>query len=211
MSQEACLTEENSQAVLLSVKPEWCALIASGRKTLEVRKNAPKLKTPFCVYLYCSEPNARDPKRILQTDGPGGKPIRANGKVWAEFLCDSIVPVDVPYPAYSAEIPAELLDAACLTYWSLHNYGGSGSSLRGWHISELKPYSWPQELRSFSRWTPPGKDLRPCQNGEPCEHSLFDWEKDAESCAKDYDSLSCPHRKLRKPPQSWCYVARKTG
>ena len=39
-------------AVLLSIQPQWCEKIASGEKTVEVRKNAPKLKTPFKVYMY---------------------------------------------------------------------------------------------------------------------------------------------------------------
>ncbi len=37
-------------AVLLSVRPKWCELIASGKKTVEIRKTRPKIETPFkCV------------------------------------------------------------------------------------------------------------------------------------------------------------------
>lgn len=28
------------KAVLISIQPKWCELIASGKKTIEVRKNA---------------------------------------------------------------------------------------------------------------------------------------------------------------------------
>ena len=35
------------KAVLLSIRPNWCKLIWSGMKTIEVRKNRPNLKTPF--------------------------------------------------------------------------------------------------------------------------------------------------------------------
>ena len=43
------------KAVLLSVKPKWCEMFASGKKTIEVRKTAPKLETPFKVYVYCTK------------------------------------------------------------------------------------------------------------------------------------------------------------
>lgn len=42
------------KAVLISIQPKWCELIASGKKTQEVRKNRPKLETPFKVYIYCT-------------------------------------------------------------------------------------------------------------------------------------------------------------
>lgn len=40
------------KAVLISIHPEWCEKITSGEKTLEVRKNRPKLETPFKCYIY---------------------------------------------------------------------------------------------------------------------------------------------------------------
>lgn len=41
-----------SKAVLISIQPKWCELIASGKKTVEVRKTRPSIKTPFKVYIY---------------------------------------------------------------------------------------------------------------------------------------------------------------
>ena len=35
------------KSVLISIRPKWCELIASGEKTIEVRKTRPKLETPF--------------------------------------------------------------------------------------------------------------------------------------------------------------------
>lgn len=43
-----------NKAIMLSIQPEWCELIASGKKTIEVRKTAPKLETPFKCYIYCT-------------------------------------------------------------------------------------------------------------------------------------------------------------
>ena len=31
------------KSVLISIQPKWCELIASGKKTVEVRKTRPKL------------------------------------------------------------------------------------------------------------------------------------------------------------------------
>ena len=45
-----------NKAVLISIQPKWCELIASGRKTIEVRKTKPKILTPFKVYIYCTLP-----------------------------------------------------------------------------------------------------------------------------------------------------------
>ncbi len=33
------------KSVLIGIRPEWCEKIASGEKTLEVRKNRPKQET----------------------------------------------------------------------------------------------------------------------------------------------------------------------
>ena len=41
-----------AKAVLLSIRPEWAGKIASGEKTVEIRKNRPKLTTPFRCYIY---------------------------------------------------------------------------------------------------------------------------------------------------------------
>lgn len=41
-----------SKAVMISIKPQWCELIAKKQKTIEVRKTRPKIKTPFKCYIY---------------------------------------------------------------------------------------------------------------------------------------------------------------
>lgn len=35
------------QAIMISIHPKWCELIANGKKTIEVRKTRPKINTPF--------------------------------------------------------------------------------------------------------------------------------------------------------------------
>lgn len=39
------------KSVLISIRPQWCEKIASGKKTIEVRKSAPK-EVPFKAYIY---------------------------------------------------------------------------------------------------------------------------------------------------------------
>jgi hypothetical protein len=68
------------KAVMISIRPEWCEKIASGEKTMEVRKTRPKIEPPFKCYIYC-------------TVGDGAKgDILPNsgvtcGKVIGEFVC----------------------------------------------------------------------------------------------------------------------------
>ena len=38
-------------SIMQSIKPQYCELIAAGRKTYEVRKTKPKIETPFKVYI----------------------------------------------------------------------------------------------------------------------------------------------------------------
>lgn len=46
------------RAVLISIQPKWCAMITQGKKILEVRKNRPKIETPFKCYIYCTKDKA---------------------------------------------------------------------------------------------------------------------------------------------------------
>ena len=42
------------KSVLISIRSQWCEKIASGKKTIEVRKSAPK-EVPFKAYIYCTK------------------------------------------------------------------------------------------------------------------------------------------------------------
>ncbi len=43
------------KSILISIHPKWCELIANGKKTVEVRKNKPKLEVPLKCYIYCTK------------------------------------------------------------------------------------------------------------------------------------------------------------
>ena len=190
------------KAVLLSIKPKYCELIASGKKTIEVRKTKPKLKTPFKCYIY--ETKAINHQKIL-VDLDGNLPTtyaKGSGKVIGEFVCDRIEIFDVPYPAYSYEMRKDIQDLSGLGYFQLHKYANHKyRSLYAWYISNLVIYDKPKELSEFYKRT-------------PCKHyqestfvSILDHCNYAYPCERigEFETY-CQGEKLTRPPQSWCYV-----
>lgn len=79
-----------SKAVLISIQPKWCGLIANGAKTIEVRKTRPHLAGPFKCYIYCTKP-----KKYFTA---------GCGKVIGEFVCNKLV----DYAQYYFDSPTEL-------------------------------------------------------------------------------------------------------
>ena len=78
-----------SKAVMISIRPRWCELIANGKKTIEVRKTRPKLQPPFKCYIYCTMDHpyisvscGELDKLNYRTNTVG----RCNGKVIGEFV-----------------------------------------------------------------------------------------------------------------------------
>ena len=89
------------RAVLLSIQPRYCELIASGKKTVEVRKTRPKLETPFKCYIYCTQSELltkshltgeiyvasnKKYKKLLELRGN----LTLSDKVIGEFVCKYI-------------------------------------------------------------------------------------------------------------------------
>lgn len=170
-----------SKAVMLSIRPKWVEKIASGEKTIEVRKTRPKLETPFKCYIYCSQGN--DARRLCGSWG----------KVIGEFVCDRIDEYDddtifsFRYEDYARWNDFDL-DRACIHPEDFQNYA-NGKWLYGWHISDLRIYDEARELSEFRR---------ACKNSWYCESCAMYWENNG-TCGNE--SLQ-----IRRPPQSWCYV-----
>ena len=127
------------KSVLISIRPEWVEKILAGKKTLEVRKNRPKLEAPFRCYIYCTYNGGH----------LAGLKGFLNGTVVAEFTCNRIDCVDIPYPAYSGELDKHWMDGSCCTYWQLHRYFYHDNAYF-WHISNLKIYDTPKQLSKFT-------------------------------------------------------------
>jgi predicted transcriptional regulator len=181
------------KAVMLSIRPKWCEKIISGEKTIEVRKNRPKLETPFKAYIYCTtgRPDLNIPisqERLMQDYLNTGsmKSLNCphgNGKVIGEFTCDRIYGL-----APLNHAPDDVEQQACLTREEIARYlNGVGY---GWHISNLKIYDTPKELIEFHTW-------KKCKS---CSKSGY------ESTACIYDENCMVPVAITKAPQSWCYV-----
>lgn len=175
------------KAVLLSIRPNWCKWILSGKKTLEVRRTRPKLDTPFKVYIYCT----RSYDWCMKLSKIGME--KMNGKVIGEFVCDSIEKVDIPYPAYQDRLDERFTKDSCVPYFQLHRYASKNrlyDNLFFWHISNLKIWNEPVRLKDF--W-----GMKPCKHGSDC-CTCLQWDNMKEKC--------CASRYISRPPQNWCYV-----
>lgn len=134
--------------VLISIKPQYCSLIASGQKTVEIRKNKPAGRTPFRVLVYCTNPHAKEPDQILETH-VDGKIHRCNGKVIGEFICKETFPIYV-YPDKAVKYwLLEHMEDAQVPYDVLADYIGADKTGYGWRISDFRLYDKPKELAEF--------------------------------------------------------------
>lgn len=137
-------------AVMISIRPEWCKLIAEGEKTVEVRKTMPfKAKVPFKCYIY----ESRDRKAVI-----------------GEFVCDYIRVIKEPY--------WKTVAGTCLTAYQMYKYG-KGAMLYGWHISDLVIYDQPKALDEFVPVCKYRNDDGTCQFEKvACDCVKFDFNPD---------------------------------
>ena len=128
------------KSVLISIRPKWCGLIASGKKTIEVRKTAPKLPPPFKCYIYETKARTDAPTFV----GEDGHVLyTGRGQVIGEFMCDLI-----------GFHPGTDVPSSCVPIEELKKYA-NGKMLVRWHISDVKIYDQPRELRDFGKKRPP--------------------------------------------------------
>ncbi len=178
-----------SKAVLISIRPKWCEKIASGKKTIEIRKTRPKLQTLFKCYIYCTRDkhlafmqNQTGTNLIACMDVNAAIPVGGaigNGKVIGEFTCEDIYEIDP-----TKTIGAGFAEDSCVSSRDIHEYLG-GQTGYGWHISDLKIYDKPKELGEFER---------PYE----CDLCTAKWASECNACHGN--------GKIKRPPQSWCYV-----
>lgn len=139
------------KAVMLSIQPKWCEKIASGEKTVEVRKTRPKIETPFKCFIY--ETNWSD--NTYWKNRHKGK----LGKVIGEFVCDRIEDM--------RDIKQE---PTCLSIgeWLKYTDGHKGI-VYGWHISDLVIYDKPKGLDWFRK-------PMECHRGKQRENCAGCWD-----------------------------------
>lgn len=181
------------KSVLISINPKWCELIASGKKTVEVKKTKPQLKTPFKVYIYETKGEKQYYSQPMPIPYYKGK-----GKVIGEFVCvkiDTVMSVNTPcmiYFSINDKMDVFFSDVSCLDVDEAGKYLGFNTEGYGWHISDLVIYDEPKELDRFLLF---------------CEYD-FDEVKCIGCKNLSYNDLgqeACD-RRITRPPQSWCYV-----
>lgn len=178
------------KSVLISIRPKWCEKIASGKKTIEVRKTAPK-EVPFKCYIYCSKDNANEivllknyKNRFIFGDyrnADGHFYTIANGKVIGEFICDKTERFSV----------GSLRSDDIFYFYKPEELDGKTAKQGfAWHISDLKIYDKPKELSEFEHPCPyQGNCRSECQKGKFKNDGIF-------LCSN----------KITRPPQSYMKV-----
>lgn len=205
-----------NNAVMVSIQPKWCELIANLIKEYEIRKSKPTIDVPFKNYIYCTL--AKDYSirlgdygraatdslwlvdgKIVMGDGlefwadcvPDYKKV--NGQVIGEFICDKIYTIEDRGSRFMVgddiALTNQVARESCLDYDDMKKYAGNKGYLYAWHISDLKIYKEPKELCYFYR-------MKKCN-----------------FCKDKHESITCAYNDtcivptiLSKPPQSWQYV-----
>lgn len=166
------------KSVLISIHPKWCELIASGKKTIEVRKTAPK-QVPFKAYIY--ETYVKKYVDIGICWGNGKCFKHGCKKVIGEFVCDYV------YENMSYDCEASRVSVSELKEYA------DGKPLYGWNIYDLKIYDKPRELSEFGR-------------GCDAEHINEIHCRDCKKLVSFDDCCEVMCKPLNSPPKSWCYV-----
>lgn len=206
------------KAVLIPIQPKWVEKIASGKKTIEVRKTAPKLKVPFKGYIYATKAKKWFHSGIIITsdellwlssgkikmcDGlelwADGEDYQCvNGKVIGEFICDKVIKTcgwrlrgNTQQCAKRTTDEEAFPKLACLTIDEIVKYAGSENrEVCGLHISDLKIYDEPKKLSEFYT-------KKMCNS---CKKSGY------ESTACMYDEDCKVPMPINRAPSNWQYV-----
>lgn len=193
------------KSVLISIRPEWVEKITSGKKTIEVRKTAPK-EVPFKAYIYCTK--TKNKWSLCDYEGAyqnsEGEIVYAQQRIIGEFICDKVykwecknrLEILESFPIWRASymLFVDDLEKTCLTYDDLWDYG-KGRLLYGWHISGLKLYDKPKELSEFYTIDESGNDC--------CIACVYH-----ETPLEEMPCRTCTGERkyLYRPPQSYMFV-----
>lgn len=191
------------KTVLISIQPKYIELIGNGKKTIEIRKTAPNLETPFKCYIYCSKEKPFIQKIRFGDIAISNTQISKNlynGKVIGEFICEEIEPLTEYELLYGLDEINDSIIAkySCLDTDELLRYKGKNDLLYGWHISALKIYDKPKEVSEFYK-----KDF---------DEAYSDWEDlyciGVSGCGSVVYPIEPKEEdfRLSRPPRNWCYV-----
>ena len=200
------------KSVLISIRPKWCELIASGEKTVEMRKTRPNIRTPFKCYIYCT-------KRKMVTCSE----VNGNGKVIGEFICDKLTYVEARIDDNGEKHLANanfLLRKSFLSEKQMFDYLYKADRKTGggwaWHISNLKIYDKQRELSEFWAYNEKLHKRYDSEEDFCCYNDTNEYGEALTDCGDAYNNILNCYRcweewsgwchNVTRPPQSWCYV-----
>ena len=187
--------------ILISIRPKWVEKIASGEKTIEVRKSAPK-EVPFKCYIYMTQGTYKD--LGLYSEG-----IYQNRmKVIGEFICDKVERFTV-----GSLRSDDIEKLACLSYNEMIFYFYKPAELDGktakqgfaWHISDLKIYDKPKALVEFYKCG--AESFEELSDTEDlCSYCSRTGFCEGRWCDEAYQNYLDVDFALTRAPSNWCYV-----
>ena len=195
------------KSVLISIQPYWVFLIIAQKmgwniphsKTAEMRKTYPKEKSwNKKAIIYCTQ-DKKSFYSIPKEYQGSMRPLL--GKVVGEFLCDDLFTIGAN--AYGHEYIERV---SCLSHKELENYQGEKTYIWGWHISDLKIYDEPKELKRFGKF-----ECEYCGSKKECfaPETIYDCSlQRIDTHLNNNNMYRCDgdFLSLKRPPQSWCYV-----
>ena len=213
------------RAIMKSVSPRICEKVANGDCTILVSKTAPKCEVPFKGYICCTSAKpylyreANPPFELfLDSDlykGEGYDDRLFSGKVIGEFICDEIIEWQhdrghqyyVDYPddctSYFPYLKCHS-EATGLKCSEIEEFG-KGTTLYGWHISDLKIYDKPKTLAEFYKCG--AKSFEELSDTEDlCSYCSRTACCEGRWCDEAYQNYLDVDFALTCAPSNWCYV-----
>ena len=204
------------KSVFMSIHPKWCELIASGKKTIEVRKTKPNIETPFKCYIYCTHNNRKNAIHLYINSGYGEKEIGVIGH-WRSGK--DVVDVNHHLPAYrynaylaEGKVIGEFVCDEIDTYDDDTIHSFSNEDYCRWNDFELnRSCIHPEDFENYANdkwlygWHISGLKIY----DKPKELNEFgslvkaiDWEGGTVNLFKGNKF----YKPMKRPPVSWCYV-----
>lgn len=222
------------KSVLISIQPKWVNKIASGEKTIEVRKTRPNIETPFKCYIYATKPKKYyKVSRFIATSDENlylvnGKVKMDNGfaywgdgvdyeylnrKVIGEFVCDKIEMVNAKCSDYGIDLfYHDCMAQGCLTEREIEKYFNIPKD-KDLRAMKGNGYAWHiTDLKIYDKpkelsefYIYDGEKRRPSID---CEHKKPGYSHDwcLQMDGRFCNQCLCDKKRLTRPPQSWCYV-----
>lgn len=151
------------EGIIIPIRPRFVADIFEGRKTIELRKTAPKIHTPFTAYIY----ETQGKTEIPWIDEDGHFIFNGRGLVVGQFICEQIELLDYDsigggywkeegfiYVDPEDDIFDDFFSASQISRKELMQYT-KGKRPYGLFISDVGKYERPIDISAFGLKRPP--------------------------------------------------------